>query len=147
MIDAKNMGNEIKLSDIVITDPIDIAWLEQEIAGALASGADLYKSESGESRKARRPNPRFEERVVWIDRETFIPLRTEHQLNGRRVLTAETVEIRSVQGVPTPVRMHFERPLDGTQVELVVEAVDYERPIPEDVFSVFNLTKSSRSER
>ncbi len=97
--------------------------------------------------KARRPNPRFEERAVWIDRETFIPLRTEHQLNGRRVLTAETVEIRSVQGVPTPVRMHFERPLDGTQVELVVEAVDYERPIPEDVFSVFNLTKSSRSER
>ena len=96
---------------------------------------------------ARKANSRFDTRTVWIDRDTFIPLRTEHELNGRSVLIAKTLEIREVQGVPTPVRMHFERPLDGTRVDLVVETVDYERPIPEDVFSVFNLTKSrSRQE-
>jgi hypothetical protein len=92
--------------------------------------------------RAREANARFDTRTVWIDRETFIPLRTEHELNGRSVLIAQTLEIRKVQGVPTPLRMHFERPLDGTRVDLVVESVDYERPIPEDVFSIFNLTKS-----
>jgi len=50
------MGNEIKLSDIVITDPIDIAWLEQEIAEALASGADVGKSELGELKKGEKQN-------------------------------------------------------------------------------------------
>ncbi len=72
----RNMGNEIKLSDIVITDPIDIAWLEQEIAGALASGADLYKSEFGESRKGGKQKPpksRGEKRpYINIDRAWLI---------------------------------------------------------------------------
>ncbi len=107
------------------------------------NGHDAYRLVE----EARSPNPRFEERTVWIDRETFVPLRTEHRLNGKRVLTAETIEIRRVQGVPTPMRMHFERPLDGTRVQLVVEEVDYERPIPEDVFSVFTLMKSQRAQR
>ena len=37
--------------------------------------------------------------------------------------------------------MHFERPEDHTSVDLEVQAVDYEGPIPEAVFSVFSLTK------
>jgi len=97
--------------------------------------------------RARRANPRFEERVIWIDQDTFIPLRTEHQLNGRRVLTAETVEIRDIQGVPTPVHMRFERPLEGSRVDLTIEEVDYERPIPDEIFSVFTLMKAQRTRR
>lgn len=92
--------------------------------------------------RARESNPRFDERTVWIDRTTFIPLRTEHRIKGKLVLSAETIEIREVQGIQTPVRMHFERPQDGTSVELEVLSVDYEQPIPEAVFSVFNLTKT-----
>ena len=97
--------------------------------------------------RAREPNRRFDERSVWIDAETFVPLRTRQQLDGREVLRAETLEVRLVQGIPTPVRMHFERPHDGIQVDLVVEDVDYESPIPEDVFSVFSLTRGQLSRR
>ena len=97
--------------------------------------------------RAREPNRRFEERSVWIDAETFVPLRTRQLLNGREVLRAETLEVRLVQGIPTPVRMHFECPHDGIQVDLVVEDVDYESPIPEDVFSVFSLTRGQLSRR
>jgi hypothetical protein len=96
--------------------------------------------------RARRSNSRFDRRTVWIDRETFIPLKTEHELNGKLVLNAETTEIREVQGVQTPVRMHFERPLDGTRVQVAVEHVDYDQPIPEEVFAVFRLMKSRMRE-
>lgn len=94
--------------------------------------------------RARKDNPRFDRRTVWIDRETFIPLRTEHRLDGRTVLIAETLEVRKIQGVPTPVRMRFERPVDQTYVDMVVEGVDYATAIPEEVFSVFKLTTSQR---
>ncbi len=63
------------------------------------------------------------------------------------MLTAETLEIRSLQGIPTPMRMRFERPLDGIRVDLVVERVDYEEPISEDVFSVFTLMKAQRAHK
>ncbi len=43
--------------------------------------------------------------------------------------------------------MRFERPLDGIRVELVVERVDYEKPISEDVFSIFTLMKSQRAQK
>ncbi len=124
---------------IAETEP---TWI-QSMQSVRLNGHDAYRLVE----KARGSNPRFEERIVWIDRENYIPLRTEHRLNSKRVLTAETIEIRSVQGVPTPMRMHFERPLDGTRVQLVVEEVDYERPIPEHVFSVFTLMKSQRARK
>ncbi len=124
---------------IAETEP---TWI-QSMQRVRLNGHDAYRLVE----KASSSNPRFEERTVWIDRENYIPLRTEHRLNSKRVLTAETIEIRSVQGVPTPMRMRFERPLDGVRVELVVERVDYEKPISEDVFSVFTLMKSQRAQK
>ncbi len=92
--------------------------------------------------RARHANRRFDERTVWIDEATSIPLRTELRLACETVLIAETLEIREIQGVATPVRMRFARPLDRVHVDLVIEAVDYDAGIPADVFSVFALTKS-----
>ncbi len=107
-----------------------------------------------EGRKASRlaesalnPNPRFEERVTWIDAETFIPLRTEHILNGRTVLVAQTREIVLVQGIATPRHVSFEMPVKGRQVELYVEEVDYQGEIPEDVFSTLSLMKGRLENR
>ncbi len=107
-----------------------------------------------EGRKASRlaesalnPNPRFEERVTWIDAETFIPRRTEHILNGRIVLVAETREIVLIQGIATPRHVSFEMPVKGRQVELYVEEVDYQGEIPEGVFSMMSLMKRSLENR
>ena len=124
---------------IAETEPTRI----QSMRSVRLNGHDVYRLVE----RARNSNPRFEERTVWIDRENYIPLRTEHRLNSKRVLTAETLEIRILQGIPTPVRMRFERPLDGVRVELVVERMDYEKPISEDVFSVFTLMKSQRAQK
>lgn len=95
---------------------------------------------------ALHQNDRFQERTVWIDPATFIPLRTEHRLRGRVVLTAETLEVRTLGGVPTPVRMRFERPTERRGVELEVESVDYALPIPEQVFTVFAMARTDLDE-
>jgi hypothetical protein len=56
---------------------------------------------------------------------------------------ARTLETREVQGVPTPVRMHFESEREGRRVLLEVESVDYEAKIPEEYFSTLALIRAS----
>jgi hypothetical protein len=97
--------------------------------------------------RALSANHRFEERVTWVDAETFIPLRTEHVVEGRTVLAAETREIDLVQEVPTPLRMSFEKPLEKRHVDVYVDEVDYKREIPEDVFSTLTLMKTHLEKR
>ena len=79
--------------------------------------------------------------MSWIDAETFIPLRTEHMLKGRIVLVANTRDVKPVQGVPTPRRVSFEKPLEDGHVELYIDEVDYQAEIPEDVFSTLSLMR------
>ena len=137
----------------------DIYGIDPEFLGFGVARTEPTKIQSltierMEGRKASRlvesassPNPRFEERVTWIDAETFIPLRTEHILNGRTVLVAETREIVLIQGIATPRHVSFEMPVKGRQVELYIEEVDYQGEIPEDVFSTLSLMKGSLEER
>jgi hypothetical protein len=96
------------------------------------------------SERARRENPRFDARLTWLDPATFIPLRQELRLRGELVLRALTLEVREIQGVPTPVEMSFVRPGERHEVRLVFESVDYETPLGEDVFSILNLTRHRR---
>lgn len=133
---------------------IDPEFLGFGVARSEPTRIRSMRIERIEGRKAFRlaesalnPNPRFEERVTWIDAETFIPLRTEHILNGRTVLVAQTREIVLVQGIATPRHVSFEMPVKGRQVELYVEEVDYEREMPKDVFSTLSLMKGSLENR
>jgi hypothetical protein len=91
--------------------------------------------------RAVEQNQRFDQRVVWLDPKTWIPLRTEHHRNGEIRLVAATEEIRAVQGVPTPIRVAFDRPQEGERVVMHVEQIDYEAPIPEVFFTTMELLK------
>lgn len=93
------------------------------------------------SEVAREPNQRFDRRVVWLDAANDVPLRMEHERNGERVLIARTLAIASVDGVPTPQAMVFERLAERKTVSVSVEQVDYRSPIPEEFFSTFRLVK------
>ena len=92
--------------------------------------------------RALRENPRFEERVTWVDAASFIPLRTEQYRHGAKRLVARTTEVREVHGVATPVRMEFENELDKRRVSLRVAEVDYQAAIPEEYFSTLALVRA-----
>ena len=140
-----------RLPETAVTDEIygiDAEFLGFGVARTVRTKAQSITREEIFGRPAFRlveralnPNRRFHERVTWVDSETFIPLRTEHIRDGRIVLSAETRQVSSVQGVPTPRHMGFDQPLKGRRVELYVEAVDYRKEISEDVFSVLSLVK------
>ncbi len=129
---------------------IDLEFLGFGVAQSEPTQVESARAEALDGRvawrleeRALRANPRFEERVTWLDAETFVPLRTEHRRGGELRLLARTLETRMIQGTPTPVRMEFETARDDKRVTLVVESVDYETAIPEEYFSTLALIRAS----
>lgn len=90
---------------------------------------------------ALEPNQRFDERVTWIDADTSVPLRTEHRRDGKPTLVARVETLETVDGVPTPRRIVFERPGVGEKVTMVVRKIDYTTPIDPEFFSTLALIK------
>jgi len=85
---------------------------------------------------------RFETRRIWVDPDTFIPLRTEHFEKGKLSMTAQTLSVKEIGGVPTPVETVYTRPDEAGAAYMTVESVDYASPIPEIFFSTLQLTKN-----
>ena len=92
--------------------------------------------------RATRSNSRFDRRSTWLDSETFLALRTEHERRGQIVMSAEVSGVREVQGVPTPIKVAFRRLDSDRAVELMVRSVDYEAEIPESYFTAMALLRS-----
>jgi hypothetical protein len=112
-------------------EPAEIVSLEADTL----EGRPVYRLVE----KATRPDSRFERRTLWLDPDRFVPLRAVHERDGRVLLEVRTLELREVDGVPTPVAARFERPLDREVVHLFVDEVDYRSPIPEAFFSTLKL--------
>jgi len=84
---------------------------------------------------------RLDRRVLWLDPESFVPLRVVHERAGARILDGATEEIRSIQGVQTPWRMVFDQPGRAERVTLQLDAIDYEAPVADSYFSTLALIK------
>ena len=91
--------------------------------------------------RARAGSPRFDTRTFWLDPLTFIPRRSIYVLRGEIIVTSTTLEVKMVQGIPTPSPTRFVRPLDGQVVDLFVDTIDYRKPIDESFFSTLKLIK------
>lgn len=91
--------------------------------------------------RALESNQRFDTRIAYLEPEGFLPMRVEHVREGATVLIATTEERALVQGVATPMRSRFVRPLESSEVEMVVEEIDYEKPIPGAFFSTLSLVR------
>lgn len=91
---------------------------------------------------ASRSNSRFDRRSTWLDPDTWLALRTEHERDGSVVLVAQVSEVKRVQGVETPMAIDFERLDSQRSVKLRVRSVDYESAIPEAYFSAMALIGS-----
>ena len=110
--------------------------VESMVPESLAGRATLRLTET-----ALQANPRFDRRTTWIDPETFIPVESVHYRGDKETLRARTAEVRTVQGVPTPTRIVFDRPATHETVTMTVAQIDYDAPIPEQYFSTMALAK------
>jgi Outer membrane lipoprotein-sorting protein len=87
---------------------------------------------------------RFDRRVTWFDPENFIPVRTIHYRGESEVLRGRTEEVRIVQGIPTAMRIVFEKMAARETVTVEVTTIDYITPIPGAFFSTMALVKEGR---
>jgi len=94
--------------------------------------------------RAKRANDRFDRRLIWIDPETYLPIRTEHHQGGEVTLIAETRRIENIDGIATPILTTFERPKEGERVEMEVLRIAYDAAIPDFFFSTLQLLKSQQ---
>ena len=111
------------------------------VTRATLGGRSTFRLEE----RALEANPRFERRTTWLDADTFVAVRTEHQRDGRTVLEAEALDIEDKSGVKTPMRMRFRRLDSDRRVDLYVEDVDFETPIPDEFFSIMALVRRERA--
>lgn len=116
------------------TEPTEVLTLEP----VQLDGRDAYRLRE----RAVERNPRFDERITWLDRETFVALQTELYRAGALRLSARVLELREIDGVLTPVRMRFVHPLERREVLLHVDAIDYTTALPDEVFSVLDLSRA-----
>jgi hypothetical protein len=129
---------------------IDLEFLGFGVAQSEPTEVESMKRETLDGRpayrlreRALRENPRFDERVTWVDAETFIPMRTEQFRLGKRRMVAHTIETRAMHGIETPMRMEFENQLESRKVSLRVAEVDYDVAIPAEYFSTLALVRAS----
>lgn len=127
---------------------LDLEFLGFDVAGnepTVIEGVKEVKLDGRDclslTERAQTPNPRFDRRTVWLDAVSFIPLRSEYQIDGATTVIGRTLEVRDIQGVPTPIHTRFERPAEGHTVDLHIDTIDYEAEIGSNTFSTLELTK------
>lgn len=91
--------------------------------------------------KALREDARFAERTVWVDRETFIPMRVEHTRQGTTTFIGQVGKVETISGIETPVSFRAEYPTARRKLQARVAEVDYESEIPDEFFSTVRLVR------
>jgi hypothetical protein len=117
------------------------AQSQPTLAESVAVDSTLGRQTLRLEERAKESNQRFDRRITWLDPETFIPVRTVHYRGDTEVLRGHTEEVRIVQGIPTPMRIIFEKVAPSETVTMEVTAIDYKSPIPELYFSTMALIR------
>jgi hypothetical protein len=81
-------------------------------------------------------DPRYYSRIVtWIATDSMLPLRRDYYDVANRLWKTETFEdVKTIDGVPTPLRIVMEDKQEGSSTELEVSHVRYDAQIPDDLF-------------
>ena len=129
------VGSDFTYEDVSGRDPnVDEHTLVREEA---IDGRDAYviKSIPKEAKSAGHA-----ERLSWIDKETFLPLKEEYKdKNGAVVRTFTAEEIQNIGGIPTVVKRVMSNEKNGHRTEVAFMDVAYSQDLPDDLFTERSL--------
>ncbi|NGP54188.1 outer membrane lipoprotein-sorting protein [Thioalkalivibrio sp. XN8] len=78
----------------------------------------------------------FDRYVTRIDRNTFLPMRTEYYDDRDRVYRLmEVLAVEEIGGYPTVTRSRMSAPLDGGNTLMEFRYIEYDVGLPADIFS------------
>ena len=89
----------------------------------------------------------YERSLSFVDKRTCVPIRTElYEVGGRlrKLLTANPDRIEDTQGLWLPRELVMEDVRDQTQTTLVIESIEVNKEIPNKLFRVDRLERTSR---
>lgn len=87
----------------------------------------------------------FSEYSVWIDKNTFMPVKTEYlDSNGKLYRKVEAIEIQSIDGFYTATKMRIDDFRSEGYTLTEMRSIKYNLGIPEDVFTERSLRTPPR---
>ena len=87
----------------------------------------------------------FSHYTVWIDKESFMPVKTEYTDNSHKVYRrVEALQVKIIQGFPTATRMKVSNLRTGGYTLNEMRFISYDMGIPEDIFSERSLRNPPR---
>ena len=82
----------------------------------------------------------FADYTTWIDRETFIPMKTEYRKPGGEVYrVVEVLEVGEFQAIPTVTYCRISDLESGGKTEIKLRWAEYDQGLPEAIFSEKSL--------
>ena len=82
--------------------------------------------------------------IVWIEKETYIPviIKYYHE-QDKELLEKELVlsDVKTIDGIPTPMRMVMHNKLDDTKTSMEFIEVTYDVNLPDDIFTEMGMKR------
>ncbi|MEW6427727.1 MAG: outer membrane lipoprotein-sorting protein [Thermodesulfobacteriota bacterium] len=90
----------------------------------------------------------FSSYTVWIDKKTFLPVKSEYLDRDKRLYRRmEAMEIREIQGLPTVIRSRVEDVLSGGATVSEFSDIKYNINLPDAIFTERALRRPPRELR
>ncbi len=87
----------------------------------------------------------FSKYVVWIHRETFLPVKTEYSdAEGRVLRTYQALGVETIGGYPTVTKSSMKDERTGSTTVMEYSGVKYDLGIPEEIFTERSLREPPR---
>ena len=144
MLKGKIFGTDFSYEDFQRVLGAGSAEDATRLPDAELDGVDVYMMEG-------RSNPEagsaYERSLSFVDKRTCVPIRTElYEVGGRlrKLLTARPDRIEDTQGLWLPRELVMEDVRDQTQTTLVIESIEVNIEIPNKLFRVDRLERTSR---
>ncbi len=90
----------------------------------------------------------FSSYTVWVDRQTFMPLKAEYiDKQGRKYREVAALEIREIQGIPTVVKSRVRDLLSGGETVSEFKNIKYNIGLKDTIFTERYLRRPPREAR
>ncbi len=82
---------------------------------------------------------------VWIDKETFMPMKAEYlDAAGKKYRVMEVLETKTIQNFPTVTKSRISDLNTGSNTVMTFTDVQYDVGLPEDIFTERSLRRAPR---
>ncbi|MFZ5475643.1 MAG: outer membrane lipoprotein-sorting protein [Myxococcota bacterium] len=134
MLRQSMMGSDLSYEDMMQASAWRKAYSGAVVGEEVVEGRKTWKIDM----KANDATVSYPRRLVWVDQETYIPVRQElYALSGMLLKVWSMSDVKAYGDRQFPSRMVIEDKVQqGSRTELTFDAIAFHVPLQEEVFSL-----------